>query len=93
MGWKEGDRVPERREFVRLAEAEDANMAELCLRFGVSRKTGYKWLKRWESDGESGLEDQRSERGAESWCRKVGGEPEAGLDRHDARIIRPRPRR
>ena len=58
MGWKEGDRVSERREFVRLAEAEDANMAELCLRFGVSRKTGYKWLKRWESDGESGLEDQ-----------------------------------
>ena len=53
MGWKERDRVSERREFVRLAEAEDANMTELCLRFGVSRKTGYKWLKRWES----GLED------------------------------------
>jgi len=35
-----------RMEFVRLASAEGANVSELCRRFGISRKTGYKWLTR-----------------------------------------------
>lgn len=35
-----------RREFVALASAEGANRRALCERFGISRKTGYKWLAR-----------------------------------------------
>jgi transposase InsO family protein len=31
---------------------------ELCLQFGVSRKTGYKWIKRYEEYGSEGLSDQ-----------------------------------
>ena len=58
MSWKESDRVSERLEFVSLASVEGANISKLCERFGVSRKTGYKWLKRWKSSGRSGLEDQ-----------------------------------
>lgn len=38
-----------RREFVALASVEDANRAALCERFGISRKTGYKWLGRSSS--------------------------------------------
>ena len=33
-------------------------MSELCQRFKISRQTGYKWLKRHASNGESGLADQ-----------------------------------
>jgi len=49
MGWKECDRVSQREEFVMLACQTTASMAVLCRRFGISRKTGYKWLKRASS--------------------------------------------
>lgn len=65
MGWKESDRVSERLEFVRLAEQGGCTMTELCRRFGVSRKTGYKWLGRMQEEGVVGLED-RSRRPANS---------------------------
>jgi transposase InsO family protein len=38
--------VDQREEFVRLARLPDANVSELCRRFAISRKTGYKWLAR-----------------------------------------------
>lgn len=47
-----------RKEFVKLASQKTVNFAELCRRFGISRKTGYKWIGRYESSGESGLEDR-----------------------------------
>lgn len=50
--------VNQREEFVRLASQEGANVSELCRRFEISRKTGYKWLARWASEGVAGLEDQ-----------------------------------
>ncbi len=34
------------------------SLAELCTRFGVSRKTAYKWIERYEIEGASGLEDR-----------------------------------
>ena len=46
MPWQEASTMSLRREFVMLAKAEGANRAALCRRFGVSRKTGYKWLER-----------------------------------------------
>lgn len=33
-------------------------MAELCRRFGISRDTGYKWLKRFTDEGPSSLADR-----------------------------------
>ncbi len=33
-------------------------MAAVCRRFGVSRKTGYKWLDRYAQQGVAGLADQ-----------------------------------
>lgn len=58
MGWKERDQVTLRTEFVQLASAEGANVAKLCRRFEISRKTGYKWLGRWKQAGQSGLHDR-----------------------------------
>ena len=45
-----------RNEFVRLAGQGGVNVAALCCRFGISRKTGYKWLGRAQA-GE-GLADR-----------------------------------
>ena len=33
-------------------------MSQRCRRYGVSRKTGYKWLKRWRKQGDAGLRDR-----------------------------------
>jgi transposase InsO family protein len=38
--------MSERQEFVALAQQEEIPITELCRRFGISRKTGYKWLAR-----------------------------------------------
>lgn len=58
MPWKECDAMSLRYEFVRLAAAEEANVSLLCKRFGISRKTGYKWLSRYRSLGLGGLSDR-----------------------------------
>lgn len=43
----------QREEFIRLASQPDANISELCRRYGISRKTGYKWLARDELEDRS----------------------------------------
>lgn len=58
MAWRECDVVSQRKEFVQLASVEGANFSELCQRFEVSRKTGYRWLKRWREEGDAGLVNQ-----------------------------------
>ena len=56
MPWKEVSTMSLRVEFVKFAQAEGANMSVLCRQFGVSRKTGYKWLRRFKQEGEVGLQ-------------------------------------
>jgi transposase InsO family protein len=51
MPWEARDALSLREEFVLLAQQPDRNMAQLCERFRISRKTGYKWLARLASDG------------------------------------------
>jgi transposase InsO family protein len=58
MPWKESSRMSARLEFVRLALVAGANKVELCRRFNISPKTGYKWLDRYKELGETGLVDQ-----------------------------------
>lgn len=58
MPWKVSHVVTERMNFiVRVKNGE--RMSELCREYGISRKTGYKFLERFERLGASGLEDQR----------------------------------
>lgn len=33
-------------------------MSALCREFGITRQTGYKWLKRFETEGVRGLEER-----------------------------------
>lgn len=46
MAWQERSIMSERHEFVTMARQEEASIAALCRRFGISRKTAYKWLAR-----------------------------------------------
>lgn len=50
--------MEERFRFIQDYRSEDWSLAELCRRYGVSRKTGYKWLQRYAAEGLGGLEDQ-----------------------------------
>lgn len=47
-----------RLEFAMLASAPEANVSALCQAFGISRKTGYKWLSLFEEQGKDGLNDR-----------------------------------
>ncbi|MFZ6747286.1 helix-turn-helix domain-containing protein, partial [Undibacterium sp. JH2W] len=58
MTWKTVNIMDLRLEFVLLANQEGANRRELCRRFGISAKTGYKWLERYAEQGEAGLQDR-----------------------------------
>lgn len=57
MPWQEVSTMSLRIEFVRLATAPDANVSQLCRRFGIAPKTAYKWLHRYHEHGLAGLED------------------------------------
>ena len=57
MPWSETTKMRERMRFVLDAEEELFTMTELCVRYGISRVTGHKWLKRFRGEGVQGLED------------------------------------
>ena len=62
MPWKETDVLEQRVRFVVEAVQGRVPMAQLCRRYGVSRKTGYKWLGRYREDGRLGALVDRSRR-------------------------------
>lgn len=57
MPWKESTTMSERNEFIERAKVEGSNISALCRELGISRKTGYKWLKRQEKGGSGDLAD------------------------------------
>lgn len=58
MPWKETHPVLERHHFAHDLESGAWPMTELCLRYGISRNTGYKWLDRYRQEGPRGLVDR-----------------------------------
>lgn len=58
MSWNTKDLMSLRQEFIELAQKGDLTHRELCRRFTISSKTGYKWLKRYKEEGTAGLEDR-----------------------------------
>ena len=57
MPWKVGTPMSLRKEFIALAQSDGVNMSELCRRMEISRKTGYKWLRRYAQAGGQSLHD------------------------------------
>ena len=62
MPWKETDVSRERISFVVEALGRRESMASLCRQYGISRKTGYKWLRRYREVGELAELAERSRR-------------------------------
>ncbi len=58
MPWKVETLMSAREEFIALASSGAVSMSELCGRFSISRKTGYKWLRRYASGGAQNLRDR-----------------------------------
>jgi putative transposase len=55
MPWSETSPMDQRIQFIADYQRGVFTMTELCGRFGISRKTGYKWLTRYEDEGPEGL--------------------------------------
>jgi transposase-like protein len=58
MPWKETSVMEERYRFVLKAYKSQESFTQICRRFGISSKTGYKWLNRFEKSGAAGLDDR-----------------------------------
>jgi putative transposase len=58
MPWRKTEPMFEKVRFVLAHQDGLFSMTELCERFTISRKTGYKWLARYEEGGLEGLKEQ-----------------------------------
>lgn len=47
-----------RREFVHFAVQDGANIRALCRQFGIMPNTAYKWIARFQAEGDAGLADR-----------------------------------
>lgn len=55
MPWKESVAMDQRKLFIVRWQLGEEPFTELCEEFGVARKTGYKWVKRFSEQGMAGL--------------------------------------
>jgi len=58
MSWKITCAHEERFQFIQDWKQNEWNFATLCERFDISRKTGYKWLQRYQGEGPDGLQER-----------------------------------
>jgi len=58
MPWKEINVMDQRTEFIVRVFKQNAPFKSVCDDFGISAKTGYKWLNRFIEEGIDGLEDR-----------------------------------
>jgi len=56
MPWKQTCPMDEKIKFISLVKSDVYSFAEACRRFGISRKSGYVLLARYEREGAAGLE-------------------------------------
>lgn len=78
MPWRETCPMDERRRFIDDLLSKDWSMVDLCRLYGISRKTGYKWLDRHRCGGLDGLVEQ---------SRRPWSHPKTTPEALEARII------
>ncbi|MDX6456989.1 MAG: hypothetical protein QOE55_686 [Acidobacteriaceae bacterium] len=66
MPWRTNNLLQAREEFVKLADAGDQYFSRLCRSFGISRVTGYRWLRRYRIADKANLALQDRARGPHS---------------------------
>lgn len=58
MPWLEATPMEQRERFIRDQQNGLYTMTEVCDRHTISRKTGYKWLERFDAGGRAALSDR-----------------------------------
>ena len=58
MPWKVSGVVERRQQFLAEYLSGQGTMTELCEIYGISRPTGYALLRRWQQEGEAGVEER-----------------------------------
>lgn len=58
MPWRESSPMSERFAFIKACLNRSERIVEICDRFGISEKTGHKWLQRFKTAGVEGLVNQ-----------------------------------
>ena len=58
MPWQETLRMDQRVQFIADYQRGEFDLADLARRFGISRKTAYKWIDRYKAAGPEGWVDQ-----------------------------------
>ncbi len=58
MPWRTSTPMSQCEEFIRLVHQRRHPITELCVAFGISEKTGHKWLARFAQEGVAGLADR-----------------------------------
>jgi len=59
MPWRETSVDEVRYNFILAVKQEIESFSDVCDAFGISRKTGYKWVERFQLEGKAGLNDRR----------------------------------
>lgn len=78
MPWRETCSMEQRRKFIADWRERGWTISELCEAYGISRKTGYKWLARFMAKGLEGLNDH---------SRARQHQPHATTEAVEARIV------
>ena len=58
MPWQEESTMELRRQFIQDVQSGATPVTELCTAYQISRKTGYKWLARYDAGGRPALQDR-----------------------------------
>ena len=58
MPWKDLSPMDQKTQFVSEYLRDSLSFTELCQRYHISRKTGYKWIARYQAHGPAGLVDR-----------------------------------
>ncbi len=58
MPWRAASPMDQRPQFIADFLRDALSITELCALYGVSRKTGYKWIDRYLRHGPAGLEER-----------------------------------
>lgn len=58
MAWKVSKVEEQRQQLIDSYHDGKKSLADICRQFGISRKTAYKWLARYQQEGSNGLKDR-----------------------------------
>jgi putative transposase len=58
MPWTTSLPMDQKTQFIGDYLRQSQSITELCLHYGISRKTAYKWIRRYHEAGSSGLQDR-----------------------------------